>query len=103
MVSTVLLTNCSYAQAFLIGHQQAWERAGILHRDVSIGNILIVDKPREGSFMGFIHDFDYSSVEEEDESVPHLVDDMPLDDADDEAHETAVVQKERTVSLLVAF
>ncbi|KAI0706502.1 hypothetical protein C8Q76DRAFT_696735 [Earliella scabrosa] len=80
----------------ICGHQQAWERAGILHRDVSIGNILIVDKPREGSFMGFIHDFDYSSVEEEDESVPHLVDDMPLDDADDEAHETAVVQKERT-------
>ncbi|KAL7279491.1 hypothetical protein ACG7TL_007334 [Trametes sanguinea] len=45
-------------------HQQAWIRAGILHRDVSVGNILIVDEPREEtpSICGFLHDFDYSSV-----------------------------------------
>ena len=36
-------------------------RAGILHRDVSVNNILIVDEPEDqASFAGFIHDFDYS-------------------------------------------
>ena len=36
-------------------------RAGILHRDVSVNNILIVDDPEDqASFVGFIHDFDYS-------------------------------------------
>ncbi|KAI0788320.1 hypothetical protein C8Q74DRAFT_1446778 [Fomes fomentarius] len=44
------------------GHEQAYTKAGILHRDVSIGNILIVDKPSDGSFVGFIHDFDYRHV-----------------------------------------
>lgn len=39
------------------GHRQAYE-IGILHRDVSEGNVTIVDgKP----FKGFLHDFDYSS------------------------------------------
>ena len=40
-------------------------RAGILHRDVSVGNILIVDDPDLDSkprFDGFVHDFDYSSM-----------------------------------------
>ncbi|KAI9067735.1 hypothetical protein FKP32DRAFT_1672828 [Trametes sanguinea] len=48
----------------VIGHQQAWLRAGILHRDVSVGNILIVDEPGEEapSICGFLHDFDYSSM-----------------------------------------
>ena len=73
VVSTVFFASFSYVQTSSLGHQQAWERAGILHRDVSIGNILIVDKPREGSFLGFIHDFDYSSVEEEDDEIPHLL------------------------------
>ncbi|TBU27776.1 hypothetical protein BD311DRAFT_788906 [Dichomitus squalens] len=45
------------------GHRVAVTRAGILHRDVSVNNILIVDDPAEqGSFTGFIHDFDYSSM-----------------------------------------
>ncbi|KAI0706491.1 hypothetical protein C8Q76DRAFT_787036 [Earliella scabrosa] len=47
------------------GHRLAMTRAGVLHRDVSMGNILIVgdydldSKPR---FEGFVHDFDYSSM-----------------------------------------
>ncbi|KAI0750224.1 hypothetical protein C8Q80DRAFT_1253760 [Daedaleopsis nitida] len=46
----------------IIGHKQAYELAGILHRDVSVGNILIVDDPEPGhSYTGFLHDFDYSS------------------------------------------
>ncbi|OSC96945.1 hypothetical protein PYCCODRAFT_1462170 [Trametes coccinea BRFM310] len=46
------------------GHQQAWIRAGILHRDVSVGNILIIDEPSEDvpNLCGFLHDFDYSSM-----------------------------------------
>ncbi|TBU42802.1 hypothetical protein BD309DRAFT_1081192 [Dichomitus squalens] len=48
------------------GHRVAMTRAGILHRDVSVNNILIVDDPVEqGSFTGFIHDFDYSSMSRE--------------------------------------
>ncbi|TBU56638.1 hypothetical protein BD310DRAFT_604670 [Dichomitus squalens] len=45
------------------GHRVAMTRAGILHRDVSVNNILIVDDPAEqDQFTGFIHDFDYSSM-----------------------------------------
>ncbi|KAL7279490.1 hypothetical protein ACG7TL_007333 [Trametes sanguinea] len=57
----------------VIGHQQAWLRAGILHRDVSVGNILIVDEPSsEASSCGFLHDFDYSSMspEEDPDTAP---------------------------------
>ncbi|KAH9940654.1 hypothetical protein B0H21DRAFT_794386 [Amylocystis lapponica] len=49
-----------FAWAFLDtikGHMQAY-KMGILHRDVSEGNIMIVDGQ---PFRGFIHDFDYSS------------------------------------------
>ncbi|KAI0750221.1 hypothetical protein C8Q80DRAFT_1166705 [Daedaleopsis nitida] len=46
------------------GHRLAMEQAGVLHRDVSVGNILIVDKPDpEAKFHGFLHDFDYSSMD----------------------------------------
>ena len=44
------------------GHQQAYA-CGILHRDVSEGNILIVDGQ---PFGGFLHDFDYSSFYKDD-------------------------------------
>ncbi|KAI0706503.1 hypothetical protein C8Q76DRAFT_682878 [Earliella scabrosa] len=46
------------------GHRVAWEQAGVLHRDISLGNILITDDPTEGGCHGFIHDFDYSSMTE---------------------------------------
>ena len=45
------------------GHKLACEYTKVLHRDVSVGNILIVDLPdRERPFVGFLHDFDYSSM-----------------------------------------
>ena len=47
---------------FCIAHQDAWEKAEVLHRDVSVGNILIVDDPSTSPFTGFLHDFDYSSM-----------------------------------------
>lgn len=42
----------------LLGHRNAFD-AGILHRDVSDGNILIADDPSK-PFKGFLTDFDYS-------------------------------------------
>ncbi|TFK93802.1 hypothetical protein K466DRAFT_649708 [Polyporus arcularius HHB13444] len=45
--------------AAIEGHKTAWEIAGILHRDVSLGNILISSDPERN---GFLHDFDYSSM-----------------------------------------
>ncbi|KAI0675544.1 hypothetical protein C8Q78DRAFT_1074557 [Trametes maxima] len=47
----------------IIGHRLLWEKADILHRDVSVGNILIKDeKKQDDKFTGFLHDFDYSSM-----------------------------------------
>ncbi len=82
------------------GHRQAWELAGVLHRDVSVGNILIVEDPETGSFTGFIHDFDYSSMtkappmknEESDDHDDALADSEPTED------DQLAAQKERTVS-----
>ncbi|KAH9847665.1 hypothetical protein C2E23DRAFT_787100 [Lenzites betulinus] len=52
----------------IMGHKQAWEKAQLLHRDISVGNILIADEPKTGgesstSYTGFLHDYDYSSME----------------------------------------
>ncbi|KAI0750186.1 hypothetical protein C8Q80DRAFT_1166504 [Daedaleopsis nitida] len=44
-------------------HKLAWEKGKLLHRDVSVGNILIVEKPESRPFSGFLHDFDYSNME----------------------------------------
>ncbi len=45
-----------------LGHKLAWEVAGVLHRDISIGNILTTDEASADGSHGFIHYFDYSSV-----------------------------------------
>lgn len=72
---------------------------GILHRDISVGNILIVDDPAlQEQFCGFIHDFDYSHMSRE---VPRG-DARPLSTAELEGHLLANDVdgdlKERTVS-----
>ncbi|KAI0820921.1 hypothetical protein BC628DRAFT_1465406 [Trametes gibbosa] len=48
----------------ICGHQTLMERCGILHWDVSNGNILIVEnQPRERvPCVGILHDYDYSSM-----------------------------------------
>ncbi|OBZ70715.1 hypothetical protein A0H81_09148 [Grifola frondosa] len=57
------------------GHRLALE-AGVLHRDVSVGNVMIaLDRP----FKGFIHDFDYSSFVTEDPSDAEELSDKPSD------------------------
>ena len=40
-------------------HRQAWEKAQILHRDVSVGNIMIdVESPEDDDPEGFLNDWD---------------------------------------------
>ncbi|KAI0324565.1 hypothetical protein GY45DRAFT_1357175 [Cubamyces sp. BRFM 1775] len=57
------------------GHRLALERGGILHRDISSGNILIVDKPRRNQSGGILHDYDYSSMTMEVPTSPTVADD----------------------------
>ncbi len=44
-----------------LGHMNAW-KMGILHRDISEGNVLLVDEELASCFpfSAFLHDFDYS-------------------------------------------
>ncbi|KAI0656414.1 hypothetical protein C8Q70DRAFT_921713 [Cubamyces menziesii] len=77
----------------ILGHELAWKDACVLQRDVSLGNILIVDEPRSDGppFFGFLHDFDYSSMgpvetDSEDEKTAY--------DSDEDVH-----RKERTGTL----
>jgi hypothetical protein len=66
------------------GHQKAW-KAGILHRDISFGNVMVA--PSDEDFRGFIHDFDYSSFEcGEEEPIPPLYDGRYHTDDKDEHH-----------------
>ena len=77
------------------GHKLLWEKAGILHRDVSAGNILIVEKQGSRSFHGFIHDFDYSSM-----AGIQPAFEMALPNSTRQPDEDALLEnlKERTVS-----
>ncbi|KAI0649722.1 hypothetical protein C8Q79DRAFT_343200 [Trametes meyenii] len=47
----------------LIAHGHAWTSADLLHRDVSVGNILIYDKP-EGGFRPVLADWDLAKTKE---------------------------------------
>ncbi len=60
----------------------------MLHRDISIGNILITDEAAADGCHGFIHDFDYSSMS----AVPpgEVDDEVSSEDRDED-------RKERTV------
>ena len=84
------------------GHRTAMTRGGILHRDVSVGNILIVDDPAlQDQSCGFLHDFDYSSMSRD---VPHYdISSLSAEAVDDllVADDTEGSLKERTVSLLL--
>lgn len=46
------------------GHKRVWEEAQVLHRDVSLSNILIKDKREndDNDALGMLHDFDYSYI-----------------------------------------
>ena len=44
-------------------HKALWQNPRILHRDISPGNILIVDTDLcQAGFVGFLHDFHHSSM-----------------------------------------
>ncbi|KAI0763861.1 hypothetical protein BD413DRAFT_483568 [Trametes elegans] len=58
------------------GHGLALRRAGVLHRDISIGNILLTAKDRDApGHAGFMHDLDYSSFEDFDDGDDGIDDD----------------------------
>ena len=48
-----------------IAHEEAWEKAGVLHRDVSLGNILIDTAEVPGIPNGFLNDWDRCKYKEE--------------------------------------
>ncbi len=53
------MTNLDFSDLFtLTGHQQAWEKARILPRDVSVNNILI-----DSDGNGFLNDWDLCKLE----------------------------------------
>ncbi|KAI0824456.1 hypothetical protein BC628DRAFT_1322948 [Trametes gibbosa] len=87
------------------GHRTLMERGGILHRDVSSGNILIVDKqPRERvPCKGILHDYDYSSMTKkpplaaDPSDVPGQIPALhPLERMGDNEPENVAELKERT-------
>ena len=82
---------------YILGHWIA-EKAGVLHRDVSLGNILIADNPLGNLFRGFLHDFDYSSMVEFISGVIEEIKKDP-DVPEDKKKEAIDILKERTVSL----
>ncbi|OBZ74063.1 hypothetical protein A0H81_06490 [Grifola frondosa] len=55
--------------AALRAHQQAWEKAGILHRDVSDGNIMLCDDAKddddERTSTAFLNDWDLAKYKDE--------------------------------------
>ncbi|PIL28141.1 hypothetical protein GSI_09792 [Ganoderma sinense ZZ0214-1] len=85
----------------IIGHRTAMTRGGVLHRDISVGNILIVDDPAmQDQGCGFIHDFDYSSMSR---NVPHGdISSLSAEAVDDllVADDTEGLLKERTGTFL---
>ena len=55
------LTSCLY-----LAHAGAWELAGIMHRDVSIGNIMIdVEAASRGKWYGYLTDWDLCKYKED--------------------------------------
>lgn len=104
-----MLTPLSLSAA----HQTLMERCGILHRDVSSGNILIVEhqpdeRTESAPCNGILHDFDYSSMLKEpppadgsntvtSDQPPLLYTGEDLEFGDEDAVSVADL-KERTVS-----
>jgi serine/threonine protein kinase len=46
----------------ITAHQQAYDHAGVLHRDISAGNILIVDEAKSTIEFGMLIDWDLSKM-----------------------------------------
>lgn len=84
--------QCIHTDVTLSGHKQAWEKARVLHRDLSLGNILILDERADDEDeYGFMHDLDYSAME------PIGADGVTIKDISNYDDNTAQ-HKERTVS-----
>lgn len=56
--------------ASCLAHRDAWEKAGILHRDISIGNILIDATSEPAAPRGLLADWDLSKHRDELDGAP---------------------------------
>jgi hypothetical protein len=66
-----LLNAVSYLVNDRAAHQQAWEKAGILHRDISWSNIMIdIRRSEAGTFRAFLNDWDLCKWRLDEESGP---------------------------------
>ena len=64
-VSFILLNQCLDIDPFP-AHRDAWEKGGVLHRDVSVGNIMInVEPGPDGKTQGFLTDWDICKWKED--------------------------------------
>lgn len=62
-----LFKAISYLMNDHTAHQQAWKKAGILHRDISWSNIMIdIRRSEAGTFRAFLNDWDQCKWDDED-------------------------------------
>jgi hypothetical protein len=59
--------TCIAHAAHLIAHSDATENAGVEHRDISAGNILIIRK-EDGTAVGYLIDWELAKYEDEEYS-----------------------------------
>ncbi len=85
-----------------------------MHRDVSVGNILITDQVRldeDKKSIGFLHDYDYSSMEtdSDEEREADELSDSSAEPGEGDPTQTAIAPddpakyKERTVGITVSI
>ena len=90
-----------YFLTYFIGHKLACTHCNLLHGDVSVNNLLIVDQdPDKRPFTGFLHDFDYSRMGDLEEKDSDIV---PDDGGGEEPEIEPDQKKERTVSYIYSF
>ena len=65
-MNLILSVWCLCSYLVYVAHMQAWENAGVLHRDISVGNILIDPSTR----CGLLIDWDLSRLASELERDP---------------------------------
>ncbi|KAL4251359.1 EKC/KEOPS complex subunit BUD32 [Abortiporus biennis] len=54
-----------YLSLIIAGHRDAWEKAAVLHRDISPSNMLICENPEDGVTAAFLVDWDLCRYKED--------------------------------------
>jgi hypothetical protein len=61
-VRSQFLDHCGCLFILAAAHRQAWEKGEVLHRDISVGNILINVEGDEDDPQGFLNDWDLAKT-----------------------------------------